>query len=111
MATESANALAAERKLRQAADKLVGSVFYGTLLRKMRSSVLTGPYGHGGPAERMFQGQLDQILAERAGSARSTRLTDAIVRRYGDKAKQMVRVRSHSSREQAARDGVANKET
>lgn len=80
----------AEQKLRRAANELVGSVFYGTLLRRMRSSVLTGPYGHGGNAEKMFQGQLDQIFAERAGAARSTRLTDAIIDRYGKKANQMA---------------------
>lgn len=80
----------AREQLRTAADQLVGSVFYGTLLRRMRSSEIQGPYGHGGQVEKMFQGQLDQILAERAGAARSTNLTDAIMKRYARKAEMMA---------------------
>lgn len=82
--------VSARDQLRTAADQLVGSVFYGTLLRRMRSSEIQGPYGHGGQVEKMFQGQLDQILAERAGAARSTNLTDAIVKRYASKAEMMA---------------------
>ena len=80
----------AQDELRTAADQLVGSVFYGTLLRRMRSSEIQGPYGHGGQVEKMFQGQLDQILAERAGAARSTSLTDSIMKRYASKAEMMA---------------------
>lgn len=79
----------ATARLRQAADELVGSVFYGTMLRQLRSSSLQGPYGHGGKGERVFQAQLDQIIAQRAGRRESTSLTDAVVRRYETQSKQM----------------------
>lgn len=76
----------ARGKLRQAADELVGQVFYGTLLRQMRSSTFKGKYGHGGRGEEIFQGQLDEVLATRAGAARSSKISDAIVRRYARRA-------------------------
>lgn len=81
-------------QLRQATDKLVGSLFYGTLLRQMRSSVLKGPYGHGGRGEEVFAAQLDQIFAERMGEARTTNLSEAVVRRYGAKAERMAQFRA-----------------
>jgi Rod binding domain-containing protein len=71
-------------KLRDAADQVVGSVFYGTLLRTMRSSQLKGPYGHGGRGEEIFGAQLDQVLAERSGRARGYGLTEAVVRQLAE---------------------------
>ncbi len=73
-------------RLRQAASRLVGSVFYGTLLKIQRESVLQGPYGHGGRGEEVFRAQLDQHLAEQAGQSQRFNLAKAIVARYADHA-------------------------
>ncbi len=59
---------------------VVGSVFYGRLLRTMRESQLKGRFGHGGRGEEAFGGQLDGILAERAGMASSRGVGDAVYR-------------------------------
>ena len=56
-------------RLRALTARVVGSVFYGTLLKTMRASELRGPYGHGGRGEEIFAAQLDGILAERMGTA------------------------------------------
>ena len=77
-------------KLRAVADELVGTVFYGTLLRQMRASSLKGAYGHGGRGEEIFQAQLDQVFAQEAGRSRSTTLTDAIVKRLERQAELMA---------------------
>ena len=58
-------------QLREVVGRVVGKVFYGTLLKAMRESVLKGPYGHGGRGEEVFAAQLHGILAERAGTAGS----------------------------------------
>ncbi len=79
----------ADATLRTVADQVVGSVFYGTLLRQLRASTLQGPYGHGGHGERVFQAQLDQALAEQAGQARTFDLSAALVR---DLVKQQTHV-------------------
>ena len=81
-------------RLREVTGQVVGSVFYGTLLRTMRDSAIKGKYGHGGYGETVFQGQLDQVLAERAGSSRQNDLTGAMVKRL---AKQQVRIETAKS--------------
>lgn len=54
-------------ELRQVSTEVLGSVFYGTLMKTMRESTLKGPYGHGGRGEEIFAAQLDGLLAERMG--------------------------------------------
>lgn len=91
--TTSAEARAAEG-LRQTACKLVGEVFYGTLLRQYRSMSPKAKYGHGGRGEEIFQGQLDQIFAERAGSRTRGGLADAIVQRFERRVKALAAYRA-----------------
>lgn len=67
--------------LRRAIDQLVGNVFYGAMLRSLRASSMKGEYGHGGRGEEVFQAQLDQIIAERAGQAQRYSLNHAIYER------------------------------
>jgi flagellar protein FlgJ len=45
-------------------NRWVGMTFYGQLIGAMRKSVGKSEYFHGGRAEEVFQGQLDQQLAE-----------------------------------------------
>ena len=82
---------AADEKLRDASARLVGNVFYGTLLRQMRDSSLNGKYGHGGRGEEAFQAQLDQHFAEEAGKAGQNSLTEAIFRQFRDQAQAVER--------------------
>jgi len=95
-------------QLRKAADEVVGQVFYGTMLRQLRSSTLQGKYGHGGRGEEVFQAQLDQVLANRAGAAQSSDMSDAIVKRYGRRADVMDAYnRTQQQRMEALRNGLA----
>lgn len=68
------------RKLRETTGRVMGSIFFGTLLKTMRESELKGKYGHGGRAEEVFAGQLDAILAERMGQATHGSVGDALYR-------------------------------
>lgn len=68
-------------QLRSATGKVVGSLFYGTLLKQMReSSEMKGVYGRGGRGEEIFSAQLHGILAERAGAAAHNGLGEALYR-------------------------------
>lgn len=67
-------------RLRDATGKVVGSLFYGTLLKGMRESGTKGAYGHGGRGEEIFSAQLHGILAERAGVATHNGLGEALYR-------------------------------
>jgi len=44
--------------------KVVGSVFYGQMLKSLRESVGKPAYIHGGQTEELFQSQLDQYVVD-----------------------------------------------
>jgi flagellar protein FlgJ len=56
-------------ELREAFDQFVGESFYGQLLGAMRKTVGEPAYFYGGRAEEIFQGQLDQTMAEQMTKA------------------------------------------
>lgn len=66
------------QKLRETTDKVVGSVFYGTMLKAMRDSTIKGAYGHGGRGEDVFGAQLHALYAERIGAGQRGGLQDAL---------------------------------
>jgi hypothetical protein len=61
--------------LRQAFDSFVGETFYGQMLASLRKT--TGPpaYFHGGRAEEVFRGQLDQTMAQQLSRATADQFT------------------------------------
>ena len=63
-AVESLNS-APRPELKEAFSDFVGQTFFGQLIASMRKTVDKPAYFHGGRAEEVFQGQLDQMLAER----------------------------------------------
>lgn len=68
--------------LREAVGKVVGSTFFGALLKSMRESKLSGTYGHGGRGEEIFAEQLHGIYAERLGtSVTKGRIVEAMYKR------------------------------
>ena len=50
--------------LREAFGQFVGEAFYGQLLAAVRTTQGEPAYFHGGQAEKVFQGQLDQLLSQ-----------------------------------------------
>ena len=63
-------------ELREAFNDFVGQTFYGLMLKSMRSTVGEPAYFHGGRMEEVFQGQLDQVLAEHLSDASASTFTD-----------------------------------
>jgi hypothetical protein len=51
-------------ELRNRFTQFVGEAFFGQMTKAMRSTVGKPAYFHGGRAEEVFQGQLDQTMAE-----------------------------------------------
>lgn len=85
-------------RLKDVAGKIVGSVFYGTMLKAMRESTLNGPYGHGGRGEEAFAPQLHGILAERMGSQTKGGLADALYARLEKQQRLMSNLRPSSQK-------------
>ena len=75
LSSEASNTKSSEKEVREAFDQFVGETFYGQMLKSMRKSVGKPAYFHGGRAEEIFQGQLDQILAEEMTEASASQLT------------------------------------
>lgn len=63
-------------KLREVFGQFVGEAFFGQLIKAMRSSLGKPAYFHGGRAEEVFQGQLDQVLSERIASVSADRFAE-----------------------------------
>ncbi len=51
-------------ELREAFTDFVGQTMFGQALASMRKTIDKPAYFHGGRAEEVFQGQLDQLLTE-----------------------------------------------
>jgi flagellar protein FlgJ len=63
------DASSARERTREAFSDFVGQTFFTQLLTEMRKTVDKPAYFHGGQAEDIFQGQMDQLLAERLSEA------------------------------------------
>jgi|SRR3972149_3248094 len=68
-------------RLREAFTQFVGETFFGQMLKAMRSTVGKPSYFHGGRAEDVFRGQLDQALAEHMTEASADRVAEPMFRR------------------------------
>lgn len=67
-------------ELRVATGRVVGSLFFGTLLKTMREAGIQGEYGHGGRGEEVFAAQFHGLLAERMGERMHDGLADQLYR-------------------------------
>ena len=56
-------------EVREAFSDFVGQTFFTQLLTEMRKTVDKPAYFHGGQAEEIFQGQMDQLLSEQLSEA------------------------------------------
>ncbi len=56
-------------EVKEAFQDFVGQTFYSQMLSAMRKTVEKPAYFHGGRAEEIFQGQLDQVLSESLSEA------------------------------------------
>ena len=80
-------------QLREVSGEIAGSIFYGTMLRTMRESVLKGEYGHGGRGEDIFAAQLHGIFAERLGAAKQNPLAESLYRHLENQQANITRSR------------------
>jgi len=64
-----------ENEFRETFDKFVGQTLFGSLLKELRKSEQGAAYLNGGQAEKVFKGQLDQVLVERMSDASANTLT------------------------------------
>ncbi len=85
----SGNPRSAQARLREATGRMIGSMFFGTMLKAMRESSLKTKYGHGGRGEEIFGAQLHGVLAEQLGVRMRHGVGDALFKRL-DRQQQMI---------------------
>lgn len=61
------------REVRETFQQFVGETFFGQMLKAMRATTGKPAYLHGGRAEEVFRGQLDQTLAEEMTKASASK--------------------------------------
>jgi len=65
-------------ELRKQFTQFVGEAFYGQMLKAMRATVGKPAYFHGGRAEEVFQGQLDQQMVEHLTEATAAKFSEPL---------------------------------
>lgn len=71
------NAASAEPdSLRKAFQDFVGQTFFAEMIKSYRSTQQEAAYFNGGRAEKIFQGQLDQTLAEELSQRSADKIAD-----------------------------------
>ncbi len=68
--------LPTEDPLREAFHDFVGQTFFGQMIASMRSTQNEPAYFHGGQAEKIFQGQFDQQMAETLSEKSASKIAD-----------------------------------
>ncbi|MBI1900467.1 MAG: rod-binding protein [Planctomycetia bacterium] len=63
---------------REAFMQFVGQTFFGQMLSSMRKTLDKPKYLHGGQAEEIFTGQLDQVLAEKLATAQGGHFAESL---------------------------------
>ncbi|MEX0642977.1 MAG: rod-binding protein [Pirellulales bacterium] len=61
--------------------QFVGETFYGQMIKAMRSTVGKPAYFHGGRGEEVFQGQLDQQMAQHLTEATAEKFVEPLFER------------------------------
>jgi Rod binding domain-containing protein len=69
-------------ELRESFNDFVGQTFFGQLLSSMRSTQEEAPYFNGGRAEKIFQGQLDQVLTEELSESSASKIADPMFKLF-----------------------------
>ena len=97
-----------EQKLKEAQElqetfrTFVGESFFGQMLKSMKSTVGKPAYFHGGQAEEIFQGQLNQLMAEDMTEASADKIADPMFRQQFPKQAELLREAAKSEKSSLA---------
>ncbi|HBE67577.1 MAG TPA: hypothetical protein DDW52_05445 [Planctomycetaceae bacterium] len=73
---DDSKAAASDDELRKTFQDFVGQTFFGEMIKSLRSTQQEAAYMNGGRAEKIFQGQLDQTLAEELSNSSADKISD-----------------------------------
>ncbi|MBW3596818.1 MAG: rod-binding protein [Planctomycetes bacterium] len=65
-----------DKQLREKFDEFIGQAFFGQMTAAMRKTVGKPAYFHGGRAEEIFRGQLDQALTQELSESSAAEISE-----------------------------------
>ncbi|HUP81120.1 MAG TPA: rod-binding protein [Pirellula sp.] len=71
-----------DEDLRKAFQDFVGQTLFSQMISSMRTTQDGAAYFDGGRAEKIFQGQLDQILSEKLSEASASKISDPMFKLF-----------------------------
>jgi len=96
-AASSAQQIAEAREVRDTFRTFIGESFFGQMLKSMRSTQGKPAYFHGGHAEEVFRGQLDQTLAQEMTKSSADKIADPMFRQqFPQQAEVLRRAEEHA---------------
>lgn len=69
-------------KVKEAFQDFVGQTFFGQMISSMRSTQGENAYFNGGRAEKIFQGQLDQVLSKELSDSSASQFADPMYKLF-----------------------------
>lgn len=73
-----------EQEFREVFHKFVGTTVFGQMLKSMRQTQSKPAFFHGGHAEEIFQGQLDNAIVDKMTSATSNSMTNGMFKQMNN---------------------------
>ena len=94
-------------EVKDAFTAFVGETFYSQMIKAMRTSVGKPAYFHGGQAEEIFRGQLDQTLSEHMTRASASQFSEPMFELQFPELASALREHERNGSVNAAWDGLA----
>ena len=79
------------KELKETFNTFVGESYFGQLLKSMQSTVGKPAYFHGGQAEEVFRGQLNQQMAQDMTAASADQIADPMFRQQFPQQAKLLR--------------------
>jgi peptidoglycan hydrolase FlgJ len=70
------------KQVKEAFQDFVGQTFFAEMIKAMRTTQEPAKYFNGGRAEKIFQGQLDQTLAEELSESSADKIADPMFKLF-----------------------------
>jgi len=86
------------KKVQETFRTFVGESFFGQMMKAMRSTQGKPAYFHGGQAEEVFRGQLDQTLAQEMTAVSADRIADPMFRQQFPQQAKLLRREAENSK-------------
>ncbi len=94
--------IADAKEVRDTFRTFIGESFFGQMLKSMRTTLDKPSYFHGGHAEEVFQGQMDQAMSEEMTKASADKIADPMFRQQFPQQAEVLRQAAENTKSSLA---------